>query len=226
MISILMPLYNGIEFLNESLESVFKQTYKEWEVIIGINGHKPDSNIIDITRNIVSQLHQKYNYINQSNIIVKYYDTKGKPNTLNEMIKDCKYDHVAILDVDDKWATEKLEKQIVYLKDYDVVGTHCWYFGDRHDCPYLPTGDISNYNFIQSNPIINSSSIIKKELCYWEDIYGLEDYDMWLRLRHTNKKFYNINQKLCFHRIHKTSCFNNDNDKYVHLIREKWSKLN
>ena len=45
MISILIPIYNGIEFLEESLESVKNQTYKEWEILIAINGHEKDSNV-------------------------------------------------------------------------------------------------------------------------------------------------------------------------------------
>ena len=39
MISILMPIYNGIEYINESVSSVLDQTYGDWELIIGINGH-------------------------------------------------------------------------------------------------------------------------------------------------------------------------------------------
>ena len=45
MISILMPIYNGIEFINESVMSIIGQTYEEWELIIGINGHPKDSDV-------------------------------------------------------------------------------------------------------------------------------------------------------------------------------------
>jgi len=43
MISILMPIYNGIEFINESVPSILQQTYGEWELLIGINGHPENS---------------------------------------------------------------------------------------------------------------------------------------------------------------------------------------
>ncbi len=43
MISILIPIYNGIEFIEQSIGSVLTQTYKDWEIIIGINGHEPNS---------------------------------------------------------------------------------------------------------------------------------------------------------------------------------------
>jgi len=45
MISILMPIYNGIEFLNESLTSVLAQSFPGWELIIGINGHPQESEV-------------------------------------------------------------------------------------------------------------------------------------------------------------------------------------
>jgi glycosyltransferase involved in cell wall biosynthesis len=45
MISILMPIYNGIEFIGESVPTILYQTYKEWELIIGINGHPKDSDV-------------------------------------------------------------------------------------------------------------------------------------------------------------------------------------
>ena len=44
-ISILIPLYNGIEFLETSISSIKNQTYPHWEVIIGINGHQQESEI-------------------------------------------------------------------------------------------------------------------------------------------------------------------------------------
>ena len=41
MISILMPIYNGIEYIGESVSSIIGQTYGNWELIIGVNGHEP-----------------------------------------------------------------------------------------------------------------------------------------------------------------------------------------
>ena len=48
MISILMPIYNGIEFIEESVSSILQQTYANWELIIGINGHPENSSIYQI----------------------------------------------------------------------------------------------------------------------------------------------------------------------------------
>jgi hypothetical protein len=126
------------------------------------------------------------------------------------MIPYCKYDYVAILDVDDVWYDNKLEAQKEFLGKYDVIGSQCVYFGDLEGIkPSIPLGDISNYNFTKVNPVINSSAIIRKELCHWIE-NGIEDYDLWLRLRSQGKTFYNFNDVLVKHRIHKTSAFNSN----------------
>ena len=213
MISILMPIYNGIEFINESVTSIITQSFNEWELIIGINGHPENSEIYKIAKN--------YENIDIRIKVYDFYTIKGKANTLNEMIKYCRYNHVALLDVDDIWHYKKLECQIKYLDNYDVIGSNCVWFGDIEGVvPKIPLHDFSNFNFAEVNPIINSSSIIKKSLCYWNE-NGIEDYDLWIRLKKLNRKFYNCPEILVRHRIHKQSAFNSkvNNNKVAPLLQ-------
>jgi len=213
MISILMPIYNGIEFINDSVSSVLNQSFEKWELLIGINGHSENSEIYKSAKDFES--------ISDKIRVFDFYKIKGKSNTLNEMIKFCNYDYVAILDVDDIWHYQKLEFQSKLLNTYDVIGSNCIWFGDRPGIvPQIPTGDISNFDFSLVNPIINSSSIIKKELCYWNE-NGIEDYDLWLRLRGENKKFFNFKEILVEHRIHSSSAFNSkgNHNKVDNLLK-------
>lgn len=212
-----MPIYNGIEFIDESVSSILNQTYDKWELIVGINGHTENSIVFNIAK--------KYNSLYSSKIkVIDFYKIKGKANTLNKMLLHCNYDYIALLDVDDIWHPNKLEIQSNYLNTFDIIGSRCVYFGDINEIiPNIPIGDISNFNFLSVNPIINSSSIIKKELCYWDDnIDGVEDYDMWLRLKEQSKKFYNCSEVLVKHRIHQTSAFNaqGNNLKVDNLIKK------
>lgn len=204
MISILIPIYNGIDFIDESVSSVINQSFTNWELLIGVNGHPENSNIYKIAK--------KYEIKCAKNKIRVFdlYDIKGKSNTLNKLLEFCSYNYIAILDVDDIWHASKLIIQSKFLKLYDVVGSNCMWFGDRPGIiPKIPVGDITNYDFTIVNPIINSSSIIKKELCHWNgDIIGLNDYEMWLRIRNLNKKFYNCPEVLVLHRIHQNSFYN------------------
>ena len=206
MISILMPIYNGIEFIDESVNSILKQTYCDWELIIGINGHPPNSDVYTYAK--------KYQSDNIK--VIDLQNVKGKAAALNDMLMYTKYNWICLLDVDDIWLPKKLESQIEYMKDFDVIGTQCKYFGDKTDIPPIPLGDISNFDFKRVNPIINSSCLIKKEYALWDsNVKMCNDYDLWLRLRKKNLKFYNVNKVMVLHRLHSDSAFNAKGNSYT-----------
>lgn len=211
MVSILMPVYNGIEFVEESVSSIQNQSYQDWELIIGINGHTPYSEIYTIAKKYECEKIKVYDL-----------DTKGKPDSLNKMLEYTGGKWVSLLDVDDKWYPSKLEKQIIYMNDYDIIGSKCQYFGDRFDIPEIPSGDLKDFNFLSVNPVINSSCLVRKELCHWIDnFFGIEDYEMWLRLWKENRRFFNLSEVLVLHRIHNKSSFNaKGNDDYVDDLRK------
>jgi teichuronic acid biosynthesis glycosyltransferase TuaG len=206
MISILIPLYNGIEFIDESVGSVLQQTFESWELLIGVNGHPPNSPVFIKAK--------EWEKENNKIRVFDFSDIQGKPNTLNELVKHSKYDYVAILDVDDVWYPTKLETQLPYLDNYDIIGSHCLYFGDKNKYISVPSGDLTYFNIKKTNPIINSSVLIRKNLAYWKDIM-LEDYDLWIRLRKQGKLFYNCKEILVKHRLHEKSAFNFKNGQHV-----------
>lgn len=221
-ISILIPIKNGIEFLEEAILSVINQTYGKWEIIVGVNGWDKGSHTEIEANNIIK------NIGGLKDIRIIYYDSKGKSATLNKMVLDAKYNYISLLDCDDYWLENKLEEQVPFIENYDIVGTKAQYFGDINGFPNIPIADFTNsHNFFVSNPVINSSVIIHKSLAHWDETIntGVEDYDIWLKLWHMKKKFYNVDKVLCMHRIHKTSSFNNKNDMYVNDLRKKWLKI-
>ena len=199
MISILMPIYNGIEYIGESVSSIIGQTYGNWELIIGVNGHESMSAVY-----LIAKQYEKHANVK----VLDLQGIKGKSNALNEMVKYCSYDYIALLDVDDAWHPQKLEKQAEFLNQYDVIGTNCVYFGDMNIVPKLPLGDLTTANFFEYNPVINSSVVVRKELCWWDPRFDVEDYELWLRIRKVGKTFYNLAEILTKHRIHRQSAFN------------------
>ena len=97
-----MPVYNGVEYIQESVSSVINQTAKNWELIIAVNGHSPNSNVYKKVWDYVF-------YLNDERIrVFDYHQCKGKSETLNVMISKCSYDYIALLDVDDIWFNNKL----------------------------------------------------------------------------------------------------------------------
>lgn len=215
MITILLPVYNGIEYIDESVNSIINQSYDKWELLIGINGHCQNSNVF---------LKAKTFEVDKRIKVYDFYNLKGKVDTLHELLKYSSFDIIALIDVDDIWLKNKLNKQIEYIKDYDVVGTNTHYFGNLQGVPSIPFYDISKMNFINSNPLINSSVILKKDLCYWDKIFeGIEDYELWLRLRKEGKLFYNLPDILVRHRVHNNSQFNTQNhDIKMNKLKNKY----
>ena len=215
MISILLPIYNGIEFIDESVFSVINQTYKDWELLIGINGHPCNSQVYKTAKQY--ELKDNRDGISGRIRVFDFYDVKSKIKTLHKLLEFAKYNWIALIDVDDIWLPNKLKRQLEYINNYDVIGTNTHYFGNLIDVPVLPYYDITMFNFTYYNPIINSSVLMKKELCKWDEKYdkGIEDYELWLRLWKNKKTFYNLPDILVRHRIHNSSNFNTQNFEEV-----------
>jgi len=213
-VSILTTVYNGWEFLEECAKSIYCQKSEydgvevQWEWLIGINGHGVGGGPAMVAAAAAARgPHTRVKNLSQ---------VRGRVEALEELRTHCspKSEWIAILDCDDVWAPDKLILQAITLSKasaaapIDVIGTFCEYFGERGGGPTLPGGWIPFERIVQSNPIINSSVLIRRELATWEDRCGLEDYDLWLRLAKGGKRFFNIPHVLVRHRIHSDSAFN------------------
>jgi len=208
-ISVLIRLYNGIEFLEESLRSVLDQTYANWEVLIGINGHGPTGGEVLVRALQIASSSAKGDPRIR---VINFPFVKGGAEAMNVLAKEAASDWVAILDVDDKWHPDKLMEQVLSSRSLmltpDVIGTQCEYIGDMKGRPRIPLGYIDVNYFKMDNPIVNSSVLIRKSLLHYTDLFNLDDYDLWCRLALNNKVFYNIDSVLTYHRVHKNSFYN------------------
>jgi glycosyltransferase involved in cell wall biosynthesis len=205
MISILLPVFNGERYIKKSIDSIINQTFKDFELLIGFNG------TTDSSREIVDSY-------TDNRIKIFEYEERGKAKTLNKLIKESSFDWIAIQDDDDVWSKYKLEYQIKYIKEYDVIGTYIEYINENDKVTGFPNlhsdhETIAKYSLNGNNQIANSSAIFKfkdaSEIDGWgETLDGIEDYDFWLKLLKKNKKFFNVPFKLVRHRLHKNSNFN------------------
>ena len=206
-VSVLIRLYNGIEFLEESLRSVCDQIYDDWELLIGVNGHGPDDNYVYKKANkIVSQSSYK-----DKIRVINYVQLKGGAEVMNALAQDARADWVAFLDVDDMWLPDKLLKQI-HLRDLypnlDIIGTQAKYFGSFQGSPQIPLGHLTIEDFKKANPMINSSVLMRRADVDFTERFSLDDYDLWSRMIIADKKFYNLEEALTLHRIHSESAYN------------------
>lgn len=206
MVSILLATCNGHKYIESSINSILSQSFTDFELLIGLNGYNY------LTKKILLQF-------NDERIkIFDYHDDKGKAKTLNKLYLEAKYDWLAIQDDDDIWLPNKLEEQIKYINDYDVIGTFINYItsdGNMIGSPNLSINyeDIKTRTLSGDNNVANTSAIFKKECAIvtngWKtDLDGIEDFDFWVKLLKMGKKFININKFLVLHRLHNNSNFN------------------
>lgn len=205
MISILLATHNGEKYLNQSIKSIIDQTFIDFEILIGLNGTTDNS----------KQIAESFN---DSRIKIFEYSIPSKSKTINKLLKESKYEWISLQDDDDIWIKDKLENQIKYIKDNDVIGTFINYINEHGNIigsPNLSITDetIKSLSLGGINQIANTSAIFKKSIALeingWrEDIDGIEDYDFWLRLMRSGKKFTNIPKYLVLHRVHTKSNFN------------------
>jgi len=118
LVSVVVPVYNGERFLKESLESVFAQTFQDYEVVC-VNDGSTDGSCA-----LLEQYGARVRVIQQANA--------GQSAARNEGVRQATGAFVAFLDQDDRWYPSKLAQQAAVLNaEPDVVMVHCNY--DRVD---------------------------------------------------------------------------------------------
>ena len=114
--SIITPCYNGEAYIKETIESVVSQTYTDWEMLIVDDGSTDRS--ADLIR-LSAEKDKRIRLLTQEN--------RGSAAARNHGLKMAKGQYIALLDADDIWLPEFLEKQIQFMKDKNAVCVYCSY---------------------------------------------------------------------------------------------------
>lgn len=189
MISVLMPVFNGGDSFLDSFTSIYKQSYKNWDVFIGISGEDKQTFYQSIEKYSSNRVHIFY---------LPGLDTRS--GVLNYLAKKSRQDFIAILEAGDLWHDNKLETQLSSKLKYDVVGTNAEYYGTRDGLVEMPTGDISRDLVSTSNPFVSSSVIINRKDAQWPE-QDSEDWGLFKRLADERKTFFNLSQVMTFIRV-------------------------
>lgn len=174
-----MNCYNSDTYLRESIESVFNQTYENWEIIFWDNNSTDKSSDIFLT---FKDKRLKY---------FKASETEPLYSARNLALDKCNGDYIAFLDCDDIWLEYKLEEQVnVALQGINFVyGAYATIDKDKtimsDNLNYLVSGDITNSLF-RRNPISIGTVLVEKKLIDnlgFDPVFNLlGDLDMWVRL--------------------------------------------
>ena len=116
LISVIIPVFAAEKFIEETINSVVKQSYNNWELIV-VNDGSPDN-----SESIILKLQE-----NESRIQYYSKENTGVSDTRNFGISKARGALIAFLDADDAWLYNKLELQLKAFQDDPTV---CWVFGD------------------------------------------------------------------------------------------------
>jgi len=115
LVSIITPSYNTAKFIEESIESVLQQTYKNWEMII----------VDDCSTDETDEIVKKFNDARIK--YVKNDRNSGAAISRNKALLQAKGRWIAFLDSDDVWEPEKLEKQVSFMERNNYIFSYTCY---------------------------------------------------------------------------------------------------
>jgi glycosyltransferase involved in cell wall biosynthesis len=205
-ISVVMPFYNAQKYIALAIESILKQTFSDFELIL-INDASTDG-----SDEIVAK------YLQDERIIyIKNNDNKGIVYNLNLGLKLAKADIIARMDGDDVSELNRFEKQFDFLQnnsDISVLGSFVKIINSDgqiidHRSKPLDWEKIRQQIIIYS-PLVHPSVMFrKKEVLavggYREGYIYVEDIDLWYRLSYSGYKISNIPEFLLQYRFHENS---------------------
>ena len=205
LVSVIMPAYNGEQYIRQAIESMLAQTCSNWELII------VDDGSTDNTAQIISS-------IKDQRIIYVYQENRGQAAALNRGLDLSTGEYVTTLDVDDWFTQESLDSRAKFLEtypEYDAVygeGIFCDKDGNElKRFSELRNGDVSGDVFdvmlsnsffgTGANVMIRKRALHKYRLRYDESIVWCQDYDLYLRLAEKCLFGY-IDSIIIWYRIH------------------------
>ncbi|WP_137170449.1 glycosyltransferase family 2 protein [Marinomonas sp. FW-1] len=219
LISVVMSVYNSQKYLADSIESILKQTYENFEFIIVDDGSS------DQSLSIIQSYMKK-----DSRIVLISRENKGLPYSLNEAISVSKGQYIARMDADDISLPERFQKQIMVLQGdraIGVCGSSAFYFKDddqnnsrlfvpkkKHD--ELKISLLYSSCFVHPTVMIRKSELIKLDYIYNESFFNSQDYELWGRLV-DNTEFFNIQEPLLYYRVNEDGISSTTNSDSLSL---------
>ncbi len=212
LVSIIMPTYNCAKFIEETINSVLNQTYKNWELLI------VDDRSTDNTEKIVNKCVEKDKRISYQ-ILEK---NQGAAIARNTAIKEAKGKYIAFLDSDDLWTEDKLEKQIEFMQKNNCYFTYTNYEVINEKGEKLnkvvtgpkKIGKIGMYNYCWPGCLTVMYDREKIGLVQIENLKKNNDYAMWLKVI-KKEKCYLLNENLAKYRIRSGSISNQSKIKLI-----------
>ena len=226
-VDVILPNYNKGEFLEDAINSVITQTYKNWHLYI------IDDNSSDNSEKIIDK------FSNLKNVtIIKLKKNKGPSFCRNYAMRISKSKYISFLDSDDSWLSNKLEKQVTFMEKHNLSFTYTDYtpffesFGEKKVKKRTSLKDHFNYRtFIKNSSINTTTMIITRSILgshKFKKIELLEDYLFKCKLLKSNNIAKKLDEDLAFYRILNKSRSSQrlKNIYWLWHINKNYNKLN
>ena len=202
LISIIMPVYNGENFIQEAIDSVLAQTVNDFELIV------VDDGSTDATLAILETYGDRLTVLRQQN--------SGHAAARNAAASISRGQWIAMIDADDLWHPEKLAQQLALADNAEVIYTAALNFEDssRVDNTTFADGNCHNGDvfdqLVLDNFITHSSILMKRDAFlnsggYDESLKTTCDWDLWLRMSASGCRFQGTPEPLTHYRWRATS---------------------
>lgn len=185
-VSVVMPVYNGERFLNESLGSVLAQTFDDYEIVCVDDGSTDGSSAL------LDRYSQRIRVVRQGNA--------GQSMARNVGVSHAKGCYIAFLDQDDIWYPSKLSSQVGVLEsDPGVVLVHCNFdhidesgqmlqqgvgLSERASALASSMGQLINEALIFPSAMMIRKDAYQRVSGFHPELQGFEDFDLIARLKH------------------------------------------
>ena len=220
-VTIVLPNYNSSLFIEQTLNSILKQSYNNWKLVI----------VDDCSDNKTKAVLKKFFYHKKIKIYL-LKKNRGAGYCRNFAIKNIRSKYIAFIDSDDLWKKNKLKNQINFMKknNYDFTYTFYETFG-KTKRSILPPNQFTFKKFIRNTSIGTSTMIISKNIANkikFTNTKICEDYYYKCQILKKIKYAYCLNQSLTKYRIRNDSLQSNSlrNFYWIWLINNKYNKFN
>lgn len=224
LVSVIIPYFKKIKFIDKSISSVLEQTYSNIEIIIIYDDH--DKFELDYLVN-------KYKSNNKIKILVNEKKL-GAGLSRNKGIEFSNGKYICFLDADDYWKKEKVENQINFMIKKNVNISHTSYSVINEKDKFIKerrARSFSNYNEILTSCDIGLSTVVldKKiisEKIKFADLTTKEDFVLWLTILKENIVIGGLDQNLSSWRKTNNSLSSSVNQKLIDGFRVYNKHLN
>ena len=180
LVSVIMPVYNAEAYLKEAIDSALRQTYRNIELII----------VDDCSKDRSLEIARSYEQRDARVRVIAGEENQGVARVRNRGIQEAKGEYIALLDSDDAWREDKLERQVRLLESKGAQIAYCSYDfmddnGNKIMRPFIVPEQTDYKKMLISSVISCSTALVDAKLMkahpFRAECYH-EDYALWMEL--------------------------------------------